>query len=405
MAQGKQVFDGLKLLEFGSGAAGPSATRYLVDQGATVVRIESQARPDFLRLYPPHYGEPKLDGALGFAVLNGGKLSVAINLRDPKGVDVVRKMVAWADVVTENFSPGNMAKFGLAYDDLIKIKPDLVMVSGCLQGQTGPHKDYPGFGGQGSALSGFNYWAGWPDREPVGPQGTISDSLAPRFMATAIMGGLLYRRRTGKGIYLDLSQIEACGYSLSWVILQQTANGRIPPRLGNRSEWAAPQGAFPCQGDDRWIAIAVHNDQEWQGLTQVMGNPGWTQTPDMESVLGRLRNQDELERRIGEWTITHTAEDLMKQLQDAGVPAAVVQDVEDNANDPQHKERNTWIVHEHPVIGKHVYTNLGFILPKAPRQVQAPAPLLGQHTREFLRDQIGMPEAEIDELIQAGALK
>ncbi|MCI0770115.1 MAG: CoA transferase, partial [Chloroflexi bacterium] len=208
MADKRKLFEGLKLLEFGSGAAGPIATRYLADHGATVVRVESRVRPDFLRVYPPHIGDPKdLDGAIFFDVLNCNKLSITINLRDPRGGEVARRLVAWCDLVTENFSPGNMAKFGLSYDELIKIKPDLIMVSGCLQGQTGPHKDYPGFGGQGSALSGFNYWAGWPDREPVGPNGTISDTLAPRLMATSILGALHYRRRTGKGVHLDLSQV------------------------------------------------------------------------------------------------------------------------------------------------------------------------------------------------------
>ena len=412
----KKVFDGLKLLEFGSGAAGPIATRYLADHGATVVRVESTVRPDFLRIYPPHIvrrddgtqerpEKPDLDAAISFAGLNANKLSVTLNLRNEKAIGVAKRMVAWCDVVTENFSPGNMAKFGLAYDDLIKVNPTLVMVSGCLQGQTGPHKDYPGFGGQGSALSGFNYWAGWEDREPVGPAGTISDTLAPRLMATAVVGALHFRRRTGKGIHVDLSQIEACGYTLSWPILQQTANGRMPPRLANRSETIAPQGAFPCQGEDRWIAIAVQNDQEWAALVETMGSPSWATTEDMATVLGRLRNVDDLERRIGEWTQGHRAEDLMARLQKAGVPAAVVQDVADNAQDPQHAHRGTWVRLEHPVIGPQVYTNLGYIIPKAPRAIERPGPLLGQDTRDFLSGQIGLSQAELEELQQAGALQ
>ena len=412
----KKLFQDLKVLEFGSGAAGPIATRYLADQGATVVRVESRARPDFLRIYPPHIvrqpdgsqkqpPQAELDAAVSFAVLNVNKLSVTLNLRDPKAIEVAKRMVAWADVVTENFSPGNMAKFGLTYDDLVKVNPTLVMVSGCLQGQTGPHKDYPGFGGQGSALSGFNWWAGWPDREPVGPNGTISDTLAPRLVATAVIGALHYRRRTGKGIYLELSQIEACGYTLAWPILQETVNGNMAPRLANRSEWFAPQGAFPCQGEERWIAIAVHNDDEWRGLVRVMGSPGWATTPEMASVLGRLRDVDELERRIGEWTEQHTAEDLMARLQAEGVPAGVVQTIVDTANDPQHAHRGTFVKLEHPVIGEHTYTTMGTILPKAPRALERHAPLLGQDTREFLRDQIGMPEAEITALIEAGALQ
>ena len=406
MADKRKLFEGLKLLEFGSGAAGPIATRYLADHGATVVRVESRVRPDFLRVYPPHVGDPKdLDGAIFFDVLNCNKLSITINLRDPRGGEVARRLVAWCDLVTENFSPGNMAKFGLSYDELIKIKPDLIMVSGCLQGQTGPHKDYPGFGGQGSALSGFNYWAGWPDREPVGPNGTISDTLAPRLMATSILGALHYRRRTGKGVHLDLSQVEACAYTLGWPILEKTVNDRVGERLANRSPWAAPHGAFPCQGDDRWIAIAIQSDEEWAALRQVMGDPEWAAAPDLQTVLGRLRNVDDLEKRLAEWTQGHEAKELMLRLQHAGVCAAVVQDIEDNFNDPQTAHRGTFSFLEHPVVGKHPYTNLGFILPKAPRSIDSPGPLLGEHTHKVLKEFVGMTDAEIEELEGAGVLR
>jgi len=402
----RKLFDGLKVLEFGSGAAGPIATRYLADHGATVVRIESRQRPDFLRIYPPHVGDPRdLDGAIFFAVLNCNKLSVTINLRDPRGGAVAKRLVAWCDVVSENFSPGNMAKFGLAYEDLVKVKPDLVMVSGCLQGQTGPHRDYPGFGGQGSALSGFNWWAGWPDREPVGPNGTISDTLAPRFMATALLGALHYHRRTGKSIYLDLSQVEACAYTLAWPILERTVNDWVPPRLANRSQWAAPRGAFPCRGDDRWVAIEVHNDREWAALREGMGDPEWARAPEFETVLGRLKNVDALEQKIGEWTRGHRARDLMRRLQKAGVPAVVVQNIEDNWRDPQSAHRGTFQMLKHPVIGEHPYTNLGMVLPKAPRAIETPGPLLGQHTHKVLREFLGMSPAEVEELDKAGVLQ
>ncbi len=174
--------------------------RYFAEHGATVMRVESRSRPDFLRTYGMGPGNPcGLEGSDMFDALNVGKLSVTLNLKHPEGVALAKRLVHWADAVAENFAPRAMRSFGLDYAAMSVEKPDLVMVSSCLQGQTGPHKDYPGFGGQGSALGGYNLLTGWPDREPVGPYGTITDSLAPRFVASALTAGLLYRRRTGQG--------------------------------------------------------------------------------------------------------------------------------------------------------------------------------------------------------------
>src|SRR5205807_6448015 len=183
---------GVNILEFGSGAAGPIATRYFAEHGATVLRVESKSRPDFLRVYALGPSNPHgLEGAPMFDGLNVGKRSVTLNLKHPEGVDIAKRIVGdWADAVVENFAPRAMRGFGLDYETLSAIKPELVMVSSCLQGQTGPHRDYPGFGGQGAALSGFNWLTGWPDREPLGPYGTITDSLAPPFVASALAAAL-----------------------------------------------------------------------------------------------------------------------------------------------------------------------------------------------------------------------
>jgi len=252
-------------LEFGSGAAGPIATRYFAEHGATVLRVESRSRPDFLRVYALGPDNPHgLEGAPMYDALNVGKRNVALNLKHPDAVALVRRLVCdWADAVAENFAPRAMKGFGLDYDSLAALKPDLVMISACLNGQTGPHKDYPGFGGQGAALSGFNWLTGWPDRAPLGPHGTITDSLAPRFVATALAAGLEYRRRTGSGVYLDVAQVEAGVFALSPWLLAFQRDGTVGIRDGNRSRRAVPHGAFPCapedQLGDRWVAIAAWN--------------------------------------------------------------------------------------------------------------------------------------------------
>src|SRR5205823_13534352 len=252
------LFAGTTILEFGGGAAGPVATRYFADHGATVIRVESRQRPDFLRVLRLTPDTPGgLDGAHHFAVLNANKLSVALNLARPEGVAVARRLALWVDVVAENFAPGAMAKWGLDYASLVRERPDVVMISTCLNGQTGPHRFYHGFGGQGSALAGFNHLTGWPDREPVGPFGTITDSLSPRFAALLLASALLHRRRTGEGQHIDLAQVEGGIVCLSESMITYAANGEILGRMGNRSRHEAPHGVFPCAGKDRWVAIAV----------------------------------------------------------------------------------------------------------------------------------------------------
>jgi benzylsuccinate CoA-transferase BbsF subunit len=206
-----------------------------------------------------------------------------------------------------------MPAFGLDYDRLVEIRPDLVMVSACLQGQTGPHRDYPGFGGQGAALAGFNCLTGWPDREPVGPFGTITDSLAPRFVAAALAAGLLYRRRTGKSVYLDVSQVEAGAYCLAPWLMEYRQTGTTTIRMGNRSPRAVPHGAFPCLGSDRWVAIGVWNDEEWSMLVKLageIGDPGWT-------LAERQANIDTIEAALGAWTSPRPAEEVADVLQAA----------------------------------------------------------------------------------------
>jgi crotonobetainyl-CoA:carnitine CoA-transferase CaiB-like acyl-CoA transferase len=401
-----ELFAGTTILEFGGGAAGPVATRYFADHGAVVVRVESRQRPDFLRtlrLTPTSPGG--LDGAHHFAVLNADKLSVALNLSRPEGVAVARRLALWADAVAENFAPGAMAKWGLDYASLVRDRPDLVMISTCLNGQTGPERHYPGFGGQGSALAGFNHLTGWPDREPVGPFGTITDSLSPRFAALLLAAALLHRRRTGEGQHVDLAQVEGGIVCLSELILTYTANGDTLDRMGNRSRHAAPHGVFPCAGTDRWIAIAVHDDAAWQRLAHAMGNPAWAADPALATVAGRLAQADRIEEQLAGWTAAEDAQALAARLQAEGIDAAPVEDFADLHADPQLAHRGHFRTVEHPVLGRHpVETHAMRFSATAPR-IHAPAPCLGEHTEHVLRDLLGMPADEYARLREAGVFE
>ena len=400
------LFAGTTILEFGGGAAGPVATRYFADHGATVIRVESRQRPDFLRtlrLTPDSPGG--LDGAHHFAVLNANKLSVALNLSRPEGVAVARRLALWAEAVAENFAPGAMAKWGLDYASLVKERPDLVMISTCLNGQTGPERHYPGFGGQGSALAGFNHLTGWPDREPVGPFGTITDSLSPRFAALLLASALLHRRRTGQGQHIDLAQVEAGIVCLSEAMLTWSANGEILTRMGNRSRHEAPHGVFPCAGKDRWVAIVVHDDEDWRRLLRVMGEPAWGTDPGLATTAGRLARVDEVERRLAEWTAGQEAEAVAERLQAACVEAGPVEDFADLHEDPQLAHRRHFREVEHAVLGRHPVETHALRFSALEPRIQSPAPRLGEHTEHVLRELLGMEGGEFARLAKAGVFE
>jgi benzylsuccinate CoA-transferase BbsF subunit len=399
------IFHGLKVLELGAGAAGPAATRYFADQGATVLRVESAVRPDFLRLIHWTPGDPHgLDGSPMYVLMNPNKKSVSIDLSKPEGVALVRRLVGWADVVSENFSPKAMAGWGLDYASLRDEFPGLIMVSSCLFGQTGPQRMYPGFGGQGAALSGFNHLTGWPDRAAVGPHGTITDSLSPRYVALLIAAALLHRRRTGQGQYLDVSQIETGVYSLSECMVRYSAQGDVPVRQGNASADAAPHGIYPCRGEDRWIAIACFSDLEWRRLGRAMGDPPAAREPRFASAAGRLAARRELDLLLADWTRERDAHELMQRLQAEGVEAGVVQSFDDLLHDPQLAHRGHFQTLEHRHLGELRFEHQGFRPSASPPQLRTPAPDLGEHNREVLGDWLGHTAEAIADLVRREVL-
>jgi benzylsuccinate CoA-transferase BbsF subunit len=403
------VFAGTTILEMGAGAAGPVATRYFADCGATVIRIESRARPDFLRTLKLTPNTPGgLDAAEHFAVLNVNKLSCALNLSMPEGVAVAKRLALWADVVAENFAPGAMKKWGLDYPTLATERPDLVMISTCLNGATGPHRFYPGFGGQGSALSGFNHLTGWADRAPLGPYGTITDSLSPRFSALLVSSALLHRARTGQGQHIDLSQVEGGIVCLSEALLALAANHEVLGRDGNRARHAAPHGVFRCadapDGRERWIAIAVHDDADWRTLVAAMGAPAWATDASLAATAGRLRRIGEVECHLDGWTRTHDARALADRLQAAGLDAAPVLDLGDLHDDPQLAHRRHFREVDHPVLGRHPAEMNAIAFSETPADIRSPAPKLGEHTTYVLRELLGMSADEYAALEQKGVL-
>jgi len=311
----KGIFEGLKIADFSWVAVGPQVGRELAEHGATVVRIESHRRPGSLRVSAPYRdGIVGIDRSAFGAAFNTNKYGMSLDLTKSKGCEVARKLVAWADLVTDGFTPGSMAKLGLDYESCRRIKPDIIYFSTTQMGQKGPYNAFGGYGPHGAAYAGFSHLTGWPDRAPVALANAYTDFISPWYLCTVVIAALDHRRRTGKGIYLDMSQIEAGITFWGPGLLDYAVNGRIAARMGNRDPYMAPHSAFPCQGHDRWVAIAIATDEEWRALCRRMGDPEWAREQRFATFLGRKGNEDELEHLVAEWTKDYSPEEVMVML-------------------------------------------------------------------------------------------
>ena len=398
------ALEGVKVLDFCWVAIGPMTTRYLSDFGATVVRVESIHRVDTLRTATPHKdGIPGINRSGYFANYNGGKLSLALNMSQPKARELAKKLAQWADVVTENFTPGIMERWGLGYDSLRKTNPGVIMFSASMQGRGGPYSNHPGFGPVLTALSSHTHLTGWPDRTPTSPYGAYTDFLLPHLTVAAISAALDNRRRTGEGCHLDFSQLEGSLYFVAPPLMDYAANGRVQVRQGNKHPVYAPHNAYPCAGEDRWCAIACTNDEAWQSLCRLMNQPALAADPKFAAVEARKQNEEALDGIIARWTQTQDAFELMHRCQKAGVPAGAVQTCEDLFNDPQLAHRDHYVFLDHEEIGIHANDANCFTLSESPPTYR-PAPLLGEHTDWVCREILGLPEAEIENLRQSGVL-
>ncbi|MFH1381616.1 MAG: CoA transferase [Chloroflexota bacterium] len=402
----KKPLAGIKVVGLTWYVTGPQITKTLAAYGAEVVKIEGHTRHDPGREYPPYKDNiAGLNRCGDFNSYNTGNLSIALNLAKPRGIEIVKRLVARADVVVDNFAGQAMPRMGLGYEELRKVKPDIIMLSACMQGQTGPYATLPGSGGHLVALSGFTYITGWPDRQPAGPHGPYTDYIGPRFCLTAILAALDYRRRTGKGQYIDVSQYETSIHFLAPLLLDYTVNGRVAGGMGNRCSYAAPHGAYRCHGKDRWCAIAVFSDGEWSSFRKVIGNPPWSKDPRFGTLLGRKKNEDELDRLVEEWTVNYPAEQVMTMMQSAGVAAGVLETNQDMMeHDPQLKHRHFFRELDHPETGPYHAPGSAFNLSRATYELKR-APLLGEHNEYVLKELLSMSDSEIAKLSAEGVLE
>ncbi len=402
-------FKGLNVIDMTWSGAGVFILNYLAHYGATVVRVESAKQPDPIRRVFSYTNltndSPNaISRSVMFAFSHPAKkYSMTLNLKNPDALALFKKLVAWADVVGECFPTGVMERFGLGYDVLKSIKPDIIMLRSCGYGHTGPMAGQGGFGMTLAAYAMAYSLARWPDRGPVPVSSYYSDQLSPLLSMFGLVAALDYRRRTGKGQCIDQSQVESTLNYFAPVVLDYSANRRQLSVKGNACDYAAPHGVYRCQGDDRWVAIEVFTDEEWRSFCRVIGGPAWTARFDTLSA--RLAAREELDRLVEAWTIEHTPEEVMARLQAAGVGAGVVADARDIYEDPQLKHYCYFREVEHPYIGKVNYAHPpAFKLSEVDSEVWRSS-VLGEHNEYVCREVLGISDNDYARLVEAKAFE
>ncbi len=396
---------GYRVLDFGWVLAGAIPGMVLADMGAEVIKVETRQRLDYMRQGRPIIGtERDPEQHPMFHNVNRGKLSVTLNTNHPEAVDLARRLVAHSDVVLENFSPGVMERLGLGYRELKGIKEDIVMVSISSHGQTGPLRDLRAYAPSIGAMAGLDSTLGYEGERPLGLKHAYADISGALHAVFATVAALHQRRKTGRGQYVDLSMLRATVATMGAGLMEYEATGRVLAPMGNYDPTMAPYGNYPCQGEDRWVSIAVANDEEWLGLVTAMGTPDWTTEDRFASRYQRHRHRQELDEHMSRWTLQRDAWEITELLQSHGVAAIPVMDAEERLYDRHNRERGLYQEIEHPALGVEPIFNLMWNLEKTPPEIRGHAPTLGQHNQQIFGGVLGMTEEEIRHLEEAQVL-
>jgi crotonobetainyl-CoA:carnitine CoA-transferase CaiB-like acyl-CoA transferase len=400
--------EGIRVLDLTQVYAGPTCTRILSDLGAEVIRMEAPSRLDVTRnlIHTDNDGqEVPWERALYFTIRNAGKKEIVVDLNQERGRELLRGLIAQADIFAESFTPRVMRAFELDYDHAKQIKPDIVMISLSGYGQDGPYSDWSAYGMGLEPASGVSQLTGYAGGPPMRSGLSFTDPYSGFLGAGAVLAALRYRARTGKGQYIDLSEQEAAVPLAGAALMDFAMNARLPERTGNRSPWAAPQGCYRCKGDDAWLVLSIGNDDEWASFCNATGHAEWTDDERFADVLARFRNHDELDRLIEGWTIEQDHYEAFHLLQRAGVKAAPVLDGKELLLDPHFRERGQFDVVDHPHVGKRpVQRHLAAKFSKFEASAAGPAPLLGEHNREVLGGLLGLSDEELASLEEQGVI-
>jgi benzylsuccinate CoA-transferase BbsF subunit len=402
-----KVFSDLLIVTTNWAMVGPLTLKFFADYGATVVRVETTNRPCVTRTSSPFAGgKAGLNRSGYFNHFSANMLSMTINMGSSDGIALFKELVAKADIVMENFTPGVMDKWGLGYEELKKVKPDLIMVRQNGFGTAGPYRNLAAFGMILAAIAGIPNLIGWPDGGPlpVGV-GAYTDCISPRYASAAVIAALDYREKTGKGQLIDLSQFET---ALSFVLpglLDAAVNDREPARKGNTSLYAAPHSVYPCKGQERWCTIAVFDDRQWAALCKEMGKPDLAADPRFDTLTHRKENEVALDEAVGAWTSTLAPEEVMTRLQMVSVPAGLVENAADLYDDPQLRHRGLFWPIEHPEMGTFTHLGSSFNMSKTPAEAMKPSPSIGEHNEYVLTKILGKTDEEFIELLGSGVLE
>ncbi len=400
-----QALDGVNVVLIGGYAAGPWIGKLMANFGAKVVHVEARDRPDGFRMqYPPFKGGEKGINRGGcFTYFNDSQYGITLDVKKPGGVELARRLADWCDVLIENMRPGVIDRIGLGYEALKETNLDLIMLSTCNMGQTGPRAHTPGFGSQLSALAGFCDLTGVSGGPPMLLYGPYIDFIAAHLGAAAILAALDNRRRTGKGAFIDVSQYE-CGLSfVAGALLEYHASGRIAERAGNDDPTAVPHGAYRCR-DEQWLALSCWSDGEFARLAKAVEHAEWAEDARFSDAAARRENIAALEDGIAAWCAPRDADEAATILQTAGVHSYRVNTVAELFSDPQLRHRRSWRVRRHPVIGDQSYYFPGIDLSETPGDVTAAAPLLGGDNEMVFRDFLGLTEEEYETYESQGVI-
>lgn len=394
-------FSDLRILDFCWVGAGAFVTRILADMGAEVIKIESRAHPDNLRLSGPHKsGAKPLEGSGYFASRNTGKKSLALNMGRAEARAIAKQLASKCSIVTNNFRPGVMERWGLGYEDIRAENPSVIYLAMPMQGTTGPHTSYIGFGSTIAAISGLVEMSGLPDRAPIGTGTHYPDHVPnPGHALVGMLAAIFHRARTGEGQYVELAQLESTVNLMGPQLVSHSVGGELPRRSGNRRPGSVPCGVFRCAGDDAWCAIEVIDDSRWKALATALRNPPWMDDPTLDALPGRAAHIAEIERNLANETRGWTADELVERLQAHGIASSVVKTSAEIYADPQLHARGYWRQIDHVEMGR-ITANLPpfFSVEEGRHRDPGPPPLLGEHTLDIVTSILGMTEQECERL-------
>ena len=401
------VFSGLLIAGFSTAVVGPLTMKFFADYGATVVRVETSKRPCVNRTSPPFKdGKPGLNRSGYFNHFNANIYSITLDMKNPQGLEFAKRLIRKSDVVMENNSPSVMEKWGLSYEDVKKVKQDIIMLRQSGFGYRGPYRDLGAYGMTLAAITGIPNFIGWPDREPlpVGV-GAYTDCISPRYAAATLIAALDHRDKTGQGQLIEISQFETAISFFHPGILDYAANGREPIRMGNARQYAAPHGVYPCKGEDKWCTIAVWTDDEWAQLCNVIGKSEWIEDPRFSTVTNRKQHEEAIDMFLREWTKGLPPQEVMNTLQAAGVPAGIVKNAQEVYEDPQLRERNLFWPMEHSEVGTFTHLGTSVEMSETPGRPRMPSPCLGEHTEYVCTEIVGLSDDEFIGLLQEGVFE